>query len=603
MKIIHVLDSKTINKIAAGEVIEKPASVVKELVENSIDAKANNITVEVMHGGISSIRISDDGIGINKEDIETAFLRHATSKIKDDKDLNVINTLGFRGEALASIACVSKVEVTSKTKDSLTGRKIYIEGGKIIKAEDCGCPDGTIITIKELFFNTPARLKFLKSESREGIYITEVVQNLTLSHPNISFRYKANEKSYFITKGDGDLKSAILSIYGKEIYNNIIYLNSSVDFIRIEGYVGNSTVARASRTHQSIFINGRYIKNKTITAAVETAFKSMLTINKFPFFILNVYVNPEFIDVNVHPSKLEIKFQDEQMVFKAVYKSVKDVLLSKSGILEPSIKFTSNVPPVYFKQEEMNVFKAKDENLYSNNKNVPNEEDKIKEKNDINSNGAEIDSSEYKPIEKYDSPEINVSPSKIEPLSIIGQLHFTYIIAEGKDELYMIDQHAAHERINYEKLLNEYKASSIKSQKLLTPIIIDLSFDEKEIVNKNIDLFKNIGFEIEDFGSNSISIRAIPIIYGNPNIKDVFFEILGEININESDVLNTINKVIYTMACKSSIKAGDKLNNMEMIKLVEELRHCENPYTCPHGRPTIIKMTFYELEKKFKRVQ
>ena len=596
MKTIHVLDSKTINKIAAGEVIEKPASVVKELVENSIDAKANNITVEVMHGGISSIRISDDGIGINKEDIETAFLRHATSKIKDDKDLNTINTLGFRGEALASIACVSKVEVISKTKDSLTGRKVYIDGGKIIKSEDCGCPDGTTITVKELFFNTPARLKFLKSESREGIYITEVVQNLALSHPNISFRYKANEKSYFITKGDGDLKSAILSIYGKEIYNNIIYLNSSVDFIRIEGYVGNSTIARASRTHQSIFINGRYIKNKTITAAVETAFKSMLTINKFPFFILNIYVNPEFIDVNVHPSKLEIKFQDEQMVFKAVYKSVKDVLLSKSDILEPPIKFTSNVPPMYFKQGKMDVFNDKDENLYSSNKNEQNEGDRIKENNDvnsnINSNGAEID-----------SPEIKVSPSKIEPLSIVGQLHFTYIIAEGKDELYMIDQHAAHERINYEKLLNEYKASSIKSQKLLTPIIIDLSFDEKETVNKNIDLFKNIGFEIDDFGSNSISIRAIPIIYGNPNIKDVFFEILSEININESDVLNTINKVIYTMACKSSIKAGDKLNNMEMIKLVEELRHCENPYTCPHGRPTIIKTTFYELEKKFKRVQ
>ena len=596
MKIIHVLDSKTINKIAAGEVIEKPASVVKELVENSIDAKANNITVEVMHGGISSIRISDDGIGINKEDIETAFLRHATSKIKDDKDLNTINTLGFRGEALASIACVSKVEVISKTKDSLTGRKVYIDGGKIIKSEDCGCPDGTTITVKELFFNTPARLKFLKSESREGIYITEVVQNLALSHPNVSFRYKANEKSYFITKGDGDLKSAILSIYGKEIYNNIIYLNSSVDFIRIEGYVGNSTIARASRTHQSIFINGRYIKNKTITAAVETAFKSMLTINKFPFFILNIYVNPEFIDVNVHPSKLEIKFQDEQMVFKAVYKSVKDVLLSKSDILEPPIKFTSNVPPMYFKQGKMDVFNDKDENLYSSNKNEQNEGDRIKENNDvnsnINSNGAEID-----------SPEIKVSPSKIEPLSIVGQLHFTYIIAEGKDELYMIDQHAAHERINYEKLLNEYKASSIKSQKLLTPIIIDLSFDEKETVNKNIDLFKNIGFEIDDFGSNSISIRAIPIIYGNPNIKDVFFEILSEININESDVLNTINKVIYTMACKSSIKAGDKLNNMEMIKLVEELRHCENPYTCPHGRPTIIKTTFYELEKKFKRVQ
>ena len=595
MKTIHVLDSKTINKIAAGEVIEKPASVVKELVENSIDAKANNITVEVMHGGISSIRISDDGIGINKEDIETAFLRHATSKIKDDKDLNTINTLGFRGEALASIACVSKVEVISKTKDSLTGRKVYIDGGKIIKSEDCGCPDGTTITVKELFFNTPARLKFLKSESREGIYITEVVQNLALSHPNVSFRYKANEKSYFITKGDGDLKSAILSIYGKEIYNNIIYLNSSVDFIRIEGYVGNSTIARASRTHQSIFINGRYIKNKTITAAVETAFKSMLTINKFPFFILNIYVNPEFIDVNVHPSKLEIKFQDEQMVFKAVYKSVKDVLLSKSDILEPPIKFTSNVPPMYFKQGKMDVFNDKNENLYSSNKNEQNEGDRIKENNDVNSNGA--DGAEI------DSPEIKVSPSKIEPLSIVGQLHFTYIIAEGKDELYMIDQHAAHERINYEKLLNEYKASSIKSQKLLTPIIIDLSFDEKETVNKNIDLFKNIGFEIDDFGSNSISIRAIPIIYGNPNIKDVFFEILSEININESDVLNTINKVIYTMACKSSIKAGDKLNNMEMIKLVEELRHCENPYTCPHGRPTIIKTTFYELEKKFKRVQ
>lgn len=615
MGIIKLLDQGTINKIAAGEVIEKPASIVKELVENSIDAGANDITVEIKSGGISLIRVTDNGIGIDKDDMETAFLRHATSKISGDNDLNSINTLGFRGEALASIAAVSKVEMISKYRDNALGNRIYIEGGKLIEKDQSGSPDGTIITVRDLFFNTPARLKFLKSESREGIYITDIMQNLAMSHPKISFKYKNNDKMIFATNGDGNLKSVILSVYGKSIFNNISEIDCSKDFISVKGYIGNSEISKSNRNYQSLFINGRYVKNKTITAAVEAAYKSMLTINKFPMYVLNIHINPEFVDVNVHPAKSEIKFQDDQIVFKAIYHCIKDNLVSISPIanMQDSGKklFINELPRINYTQQEIPINENKS-NLNANRQyekehyagesksNAGNNINYVKE-NNFSSNANNSDESMQKTL--YIPVEKNSPLAKFEPLAVVGQIHFTYIIAEGIEDMYLIDQHAAHERIYYESYMNEYKSSALQSQNMLVPIVIELTLSDKQQVLNNPDLFKKIGYEIDDFGGNSIALRCVPLIYGNPDNRELFNEILNNLELKGKDIFHVIDKVIYTMACKSAVKAGDKLNYREMSELIEKLRYCDNPFTCPHGRPTIIKMSYVELEKKFKRIQ
>lgn len=737
MGIIRLLDDKVINKIAAGEVIEKPASIVKELVENSIDAGATEITVEIKGGGISLIRVTDNGKGLDSDDMGTAFLRHATSKIWDDSDLYTISTLGFRGEALASIAAVAKVEMISKLKTNSLGNIICLEGGKILEKEESGSLDGTIITVRDLFFNTPARLKFLKTESREAIQITDTMQNLAMSHSKISFKYKNNDKLIFATKGDGDLKSVILSIYGREIFNNIIEVDSAKEFISVKGYLGNSEISKASRNYQSVFINGRYIKNKTITAAVEAAYKSMLTINKFPMFVLHLYINPEFIDVNVHPAKSEVKFQDDQLVFKAVYHSVKDALVSISPMTavdtSKNTMFISELPKINYVQDEMKLegiresinparpmdsantslnyreqFLAQEELEQHNNSyvnktlfnneaagavisenlsnslkkgigvyeptsnpiergsNVTQTEANLVEtklaNNDTQPNSLERNTfaseAQAGPIERstaatamqkiqanpterregnattqYNSMERRISttqaeynPSgkriyiedkqtspvytpisrgipKFEPLAIVGQIHFTYIVAESMEDMYLIDQHAAHERIYYENFMAEYKASSIQSQNLLVPIVIELSLSNKQQVFDNMELFSKIGYEIDDFGGNSIALRCVPLIYGNPDNIELFNEILSSLETKTKDMFHVIDKVIYTMACKSAIKAGDKLNYREMTELIEKLRYCENPFNCPHGRPTIIKMSYVEMEKKFKRIQ
>lgn len=636
MGIIKVLDNNTINKIAAGEVIEKPASIIKELVENSIDAGASEISVEAKNGGISYIRVVDNGRGIEYEDIDKAFLRHATSKISSDLDLNYINTLGFRGEALASIAAVSKIELMSKTAENDIGNRIYIEGGVTKVKEQCGCPDGTIITIKDVFFNTPARLKFLKSETREGIYITEIMQNLALSNPKVSFKYKLNDKLIFSTKGDGDLKAIVFCIYGNSVVNNLIEVNSIKDFITIKGFVGNSNIAKSNRNSQSLFINGRYVKNKTITAAVETAFKSLITINKFPFYILHMYINPEFIDVNVHPSKAEIKFQDEQLIFKAVYHSVRESMLSVSSIpkIEDKQQFVSNVPKANIENRQIEIvdryeYKVeKNENKLDLKENLDNHnvdkfmtetmsnpkgntndfEEFLYEKNETLELDSENKKNDIIEVENLDNKNDNYlhnikGISKFGPLSIVGQIHFTYIVAEGQEEMYLIDQHAAHERILYEQYVNQYSINSMQTQNLLVPMVLDLSLSEKQIVLNNKSVFEKLGYFIEEFGGNSISIRAVPVIFGNPSSKDLFFDILNQLNENWRDSLSTVDKILYTMACKGAIKAGDKLSFKEMNSLIEQLRYCENPYTCPHGRPTIIKMTYLELEKKFKRIQ
>lgn len=611
MGIVKLLDNQTINKIAAGEVVEKPASIVKELVENSIDAGSTEITVEIEGGGINLIRISDNGNGIYKDDMDLAFLRHATSKIESHNDLNSINTLGFRGEALASIASISKVEMISRTKEENTGYRIYLEGGRIIEKQEAGAPFGTTITVKNVFYNTPARLKFLKSESREGIYITDLMQNLAFSHPEISFKYKSKGKMVFATKGDGDLKSVILSIYGREAASNLIEVKYNADLISISGFIGNSSISKSSRNYQSIFINGRYVKNKTTLAAVEQAYKSMLTINKFPLYVLHIYTNPEFIDVNVHPSKLEIKFQDEQLIFKSIYHCIRESLISISPIMETNNKdegktFVDNIHGEDLIQQKIEIkddISSKKPQIID--KNYSTKYDSLDDKPISNKQVRQFVINESHTTNKsfnVDSTIINKTP-KFAPLAVVGQVHFTYIVAEGADEMYLIDQHAAHERVYYESYINEFKNSSLQSQNLIVPIVVELTFDKKQLVLENLDFLKRMGYEIDDFGGNSIALRCVPMIYGTPDNRELFLEIIENMDIKTKELVDIIDKVIYTMACKSAIKAGDKLNYSEMIELIEKLRYCDNPYTCPHGRPTIIKMSYTELEKKFKRIQ
>lgn len=601
MSNIKVLSDNIINKIAAGEVVERPSSVVKELVENSIDSGAKNISVEIKGGGISYIRISDDGCGIKYDEVETAFLRHATSKISNEEDLSKISSLGFRGEALASIACVSKVEMITRTKDEEFGCIIKMDGGAVTDKNETGSPCGTIITVCNLFYNTPARLKFLKTESRETIYITNIMENMALSHPEIAFKYKNNDKFIFNTNGDNNLKSVIMSLFGRNTASNVLEINSSGALIGMHGYIGNSKIARGSRSLQSLFINGRYIKSRTVNAAIEAAYKSMITINKFPVYFIHLVVNPEFIDVNVHPSKMEIKFQDEQEVFRAVYKCIRE-----------SITASDYVPDYSEEHEDKSIFKPNVEtksinavqNYMKEVKDYDNTAaDKIPDNINATNNDTYIHTSEKIADSEvaHESSE-NFEICKIEPLSIVGQVHFTYIVAEGENEVYLIDQHAAHERVFYEKYMNDYEKSEIRSQILLAPIVVNMSAGQIENVMDNKESFKKIGFDIEEFGDDSLIIRSVPLLYGNPDYKKMFFEIVDESELDKGNLLNCINKVIYTMACKSAVKAGDKLNYKEMTELIEKLRHCKNPFTCPHGRPTIIKTSYIDLEKKFKRI-
>lgn len=624
MSEIKVLDENLINKIAAGEVVERPSSIVKELVENSIDSGATEIVVEIEKGGIQEVKVIDNGKGIIKEDIPKAFLRHATSKIKTENDLFRITSLGFRGEALASIASVSEVEIITRTKTDDWGYKAIVENGNVINIVDQGAPVGTTITVKNIFYNVPARLKFLKSETREQMYITNLMENFALSHPQIAFKYIANKKLIFLTKGDGNLKNVIYTLYGKNTYENLIEVNCSKETITLKGFIGNSKLEKSNRNYQSLFVNGRIIKNKTITAAIESAYKSMLSINKFPLYVLQLLINPEFIDVNVHPTKAEIKFEDEQKIFKEVYSCIKDALINKEYIPTVEINYSpsdinnaqSSTQTSFLNDNENKTFEVSNlyktieknqsifETVNDNNYNVNTYKQDIENNTNIFDYSSKI-SFEYasdnfsKPIlNKYDRESNNLLPK----MTVIGQIHFMYIATETIDSFYLIDQHAAHERILYEKYFNEFNDTGINKQILLTPYIIELSINEKDLVLQNIHLFNNLGFEIEDFGGTSISLRTIPNNFINKNYKEVIEELVANIQSYENDRLKSIDKIIYTLACKNAIKAGDKLNIKEMYSLIEQLRFCNNPFTCPHGRPTMIKFSYVDLEKKFKRI-
>lgn len=649
MKRINILDEHTSNKIAAGEVVERPASVVKELVENSIDAGAKNITIEIEEGGIELIRVIDDGVGIYADDISKAFLPHATSKIVSVDDIYNINTLGFRGEALPSIASVSQVNFRSKTADDNFGKEISISAGEVLSINDIGMNTGSIMEVRNLFFNVPARKKFLKTTSREGSLVNDIVTRIALSYPDISFKLFNNNKKVLLTYGDNNLASTIRTIYGKTIYEDIIEFSNHEDsYIRIYGYVGRESIARGSRNNQSIYVNNRYIKNKTVVAAVENAFKSFSTVNKFPFFVLFIDIPADNIDVNIHPTKAEIKFKDERMIFKAVFDTVHsalkndvfnsfatdqeqlnvdvniqspllieeqhisdekreqiDLLETKSSLLkEPSINdIYSTVTMNDIKKEEniYNELKAATVAKNTIKNDVPIEPTVNYEETSYSQSYTESSYEEqYETKEKVDE---KVPVAKFADLRVIGQFNKTYILAEYLDCLYIIDQHAAHEKILFEKYRNDIEKKNTIIQPLLIPMVLELSIDDYECYIENKCLFEESGFIIDEFGDNTISLKEVPYFLGKLDSKKLFLDMIDNLkNMGSGKTVEVKINKIASMACRAAVKANDYLTEIEMKELIEQLRYIEDPFHCPHGRPIIIKMTNYELDKKFKRI-
>ena len=609
MKRINLLDMDTSNKIAAGEVVEGPSSVVKELLENSIDSGAKNITIEIEDGGQKSIRVIDDGVGIHPEDVEKAFMPHATSKISTLEDLNKIYTMGFRGEALSSIAAVSHVILRSKVKDEFNyGREISISGGVLNYIQDTGCNIGTTVLVKDLFFNVPARKKFLKSPGREGSLISDIINRLSLANPNIVFKFFRDGKKSLVTYGSGEVMDVIRCIYGKNIYENIIPIENHSDIASIYGYIGNSEVSRGSRNNQTIFVNRRYVKDKSITAAVEKAFKSFLTVNKFPFFVLFLDLFPEFVDINVHPAKWEIKFSDSRMIFKFVFDTIHQAL-------RESLKDSFKIDII-----EDKILEKEEESVQTNKIQIPIDlrppiyESYIQEEYGNNEKQEDNISFEYgNTLEGGNTAEENVrlndslkesKISKLPPFKMIGQFNNTYIIAEAASNLYIIDQHAAHEKILFEKYKSNIEKKEVISQILITSVVMELTNDDYACYVENKDVFKKAGFNIELFGNNTINVREVPVILGKPDIKNLFTDIIDNLkNMGSGDTVEVKYLSIATLACRAAIKAKHNLSQVEMEHLLHELGFLEDPFTCPHGRPTIVKFTLNDLEKKFKRIQ
>ncbi len=769
---IVLLDELTINKIAAGEVIERPASVVKELVENSIDAGANKINIETKNGGISYIRITDNGKGFLPDDMEMAFERHATSKIREASDLETVTSMGFRGEALASIAAISHVELISKTADNEIGKKVEVKGGNIINIEEVGCPQGSTITITDLFYNTPVRYKFLKKDFTEAGYIEDVVTRIALVHPEISIKLVSSGKVILQTSGNGDMKSVIYSIYGKDVAENIVDVDYDYEDIKVMGVVGKPVIARSNRANQLFFVNKRYIKDKILTSAAEQGYKGLLTIGKYGFMVLNIEMNPQKVDVNVHPAKLEVRFEDENKVFKAIYHAIKDSLLKEDlipdktkieldkqiqeksawkldteatnfsninsfnteikekidnlGVLfntkmqeqstlesnqntensvlpfstnnaqeiekvEGNIKqdkkeilVRENIGKKYdFEENEKDelkehkrgglfgLFSRKKEDekqeeektddtqnfiaqIYNNKKDISNLENDTRNTTDINlqetkkidineinekmqkMDDLKIDPNykdfdemyaltfgktkkEEKKIEEEDleykvkSDELktieNLSifdklpKNKVPEYKFIGIAFSTYIIIEMNNELYIIDQHAAHERIMYEKIkANYYSETNKDSQLMLLPDIINLSHKDMQIAKDNMEIFEKAGFVLEEFGENTIKLSGVPTVCLDLDNKELFLETLDEINTVARTAKQEIEeKFIATVACKAAVKANMVLTKEEVDSLMKKLLILQNPFTCPHGRPTAIRMTKTDIEKKFSR--
>lgn len=593
MKNINILDSNTIDKIAAGEVVERPSAVVKELVENSIDANADAVTIEIKDGGISFIRITDNGEGIDRSQIKKAFMRHATSKIKSVEDLISVTSLGFRGEALSSISAVSKIEFLTKTKTDFIGTRYVVEGGRECVFEDAGIPDGTTIIVRDLFFNVPARKKFLKSPSSEGNNITELIEHMILSHPNISFKYIYNGNVKLQSSGKNDIKSCIYNVYGRDIANGLIEVKSIRDDISIHGFIGKPELARATRNFEIYFVNNRFIKSTLIDRALEEAYKDYLMLHKYPTVFLYFEIPSHLIDVNVHPTKREIRFFEGEALKCYIVDVIKNALINKELIKEiveehhekPSVKESEiNKEPF----ETINhIIESSYNNYYSS------EIEKEDESTDINDKNEQLTLFDDKFI----------SEESIKKHRIIGQLFNTYWLIEFENKLFIVDQHAAHEKVNYERLIKKLRNNENCSQNIYPPIVVSLSNAEAQYVTKYNENFLNVGFTIEHFGGLDYTISTVPMELLSQNPADYFHEMLDELMEGKnSKETETVNLKIATMACKASVKGNMHLSVFEADKLISELLTLENPYNCPHGRPTIISFSKYEIEKMFKRI-
>lgn len=690
---IHILDSETIDKIAAGEVVERPSSVVKELVENAIDAGANAITVEAKDGGIEFIRVTDNGAGIEREQLRKAFLRHATSKIENADDLTRIASLGFRGEALSSIAAVSRVEVITKRADTLVGNRVLMEGGVEKSFEEVGAPDGTTFIVRNLFYNTPVRRKFLKQPATEGGYIADLMEHMALSRPDISFKFVLGNQTRFHTSGNGDLKEVIYRIYGREVASSLVPIQEEENGIRIEGYLGKPILVRSNRNFEIYFINGRFIKSTVVAKALEEGYKEYLMQHKFPLCVLHITMDAAVVDVNVHPTKMDVRFsnaigvanfignavrrtlKNREMIPEAVLGDEKEVKKQEKEALKESQK--AQIPEPFEKKRET-AYRVMEESRYEavrreiapkepekskvgefrNNpvwsrvlgkqENVQTsvrtsvqtqeqekkseeasaksresfveeetffveaKEDVAQDKADMELESATEDAEapkETKEPEFTEVSQLNLFEEKMLTVEnrsryqIIGQVFSTYWLVQFEDKLFIIDQHAAHEKVKYERLMKQYQEKNVVSQTLMPPMIVSLSGQEESVLKEHMEVFLSLGFEVEAFGGSEYALRSVPVDLYGCSEREMFLEVLDELAENNNrGSFKVVEEKIASMSCKAAVKGNNRLSRAEAEELIDELLTLENPYNCPHGRPTIISMSQSELEKKFKRI-
>lgn len=629
---INILPKEIYQLIAAGEVVERPSSVVKEMIENSVDAGATSITVEIKNGGSTYIRITDNGCGIEKDQVKKVFIPHATSKISSKEDLNAIFTLGFRGEAMASIAAVAKVELLTKAKGEEFGTRYEIAGGEEISFDEAGCPEGTTIVVRDIFYNTPARMKFLKKDVTEGNSVAGVVDRMAISHPDISFRFIRDGKQTLVTSGNGELMSAIYSVFGREVSDGLISVDYTYDNMRVSGYVSKPVASRKSRAMQFFFLNKRLIKSATAMAALEQAYKNTIMAGRFPMCVLNVEINPNLVDVNVHPAKIEVRFANEKPIFDLIYYGVKTAVEADRTVKDAHFNAKTDVPFELFdkpekkeisytskidffrKKEEppvQQVFNTKpkedfwqvkkaprkldldiayeeDETEKAQEKQPPTQSENLNSQTDFN---TEIKAEESSPI---------CDENEIKNFRLIGEAFKTYLIVEIDNELYFIDKHAAHERMNYEK----FKASeTVETQMLLSPVAVNLSKDELNQISSNLDLLSQCGFEVELFGENDVLVRAVPSLVGDSDVKDLIIEIAQKLLEHKTDITpDKIDWIYHSASCRGAVKAGDTTTPQEQELFVKKLLSMSEIRFCPHGRPVFIKISKYDIEKQFGRV-
>ena len=614
---IAILNQETIDKIAAGEVVERPCSVVKELVENAIDAGSTAITVEIKEGGISFIRITDNGCGIERDQVAVAFYRHSTSKIRSAEDLLTVKSLGFRGEALSSISAVARVELITKTYDELTGTRYVIEGSKELSNEEIGAPDGTTFIVKDLFYNVPARRKFLKTAQTEGSYISDMVEKLALSHPDISFKFINNNQTKLHTSGNGNRKDIIYHIFGREISSSLLEVKHECEYFKVEGFIGKPVITRGNRNYENYFINGRYVKSNILSRAIEEAYKSFLMQHQYPFTVLYFTFFSE-LDVNVHPTKMELRFDNNNEIYVELCDTIYAILSHKEMIHEVPVDSTSApkkivheykepIPEPFEKRRINEVRAAESRSVYGQSvtsavKDYAAIEPAVKTpKTSTAYEPAQVVTGTQQTLGDYDKVFLTESSKK--QFSIIGQLFKTYWLIEFEDKLYIIDQHAAHEKVLYEKTMARLANKDFTSQRISPPIVMTLDARECEMLEKYRPQIEQFGYEVEHFGGKEYMISAIPDNLFNIDMKDLFIEMLDDFsNATGRQTPDIITEKVASMSCKAAAKGNDKLTLPEINKLIDELLSLDNPYNCPHGRPTIISMSKYEIEKKFKRI-